>query len=29
LTQDLLTYSKQREPEMETCSPNGIVDELI
>jgi PAS domain S-box-containing protein len=29
LTQDLLTYSKQREPEIETCSPNGIVDELI
>ena len=28
LTQDLLTYSKQREPEMETCSPNGIVEEL-
>jgi len=29
LTQDLLTYSKQREPEMEICSPNGIVEELI
>ena len=28
LTQDLLTYSKQREPEMETCSPNWIVEEL-
>jgi PAS domain S-box-containing protein len=29
LTQDLLTYSKQREPEMEACSPNGIAEELI
>jgi PAS domain S-box-containing protein len=29
LTQDLLTYSKQREPEIEICSPNGIVEELI
>ena len=28
LTQDLLTYSKQREPEMETCSPNEIVEEI-
>lgn len=28
LTQDLLTYSKQREPEMENCSPNGIVEEV-
>jgi PAS domain S-box-containing protein len=28
LTQDLLTYSKQREPEMQNCSPNGIVEEL-
>ncbi len=28
LTQDLLTYSKQREPEMEICSPNDIVEEL-
>jgi len=29
LTQDLLTYSKQREPEFETCVPNDIVNELI
>ncbi|MCM2286345.1 MAG: response regulator [Desulfobacula sp.] len=29
LTQDLLTYSKQREPEMETCSPHDIINELM
>ncbi|MFH2059531.1 MAG: response regulator [Pseudomonadota bacterium] len=29
LTQDLLSYSKNREPEMELCSPNEIVDELV
>jgi len=29
LTQDLLTYSKQREPEMENCSPNEIILELM
>ena len=29
LTQDLLTYSKQREPEMENCSPHDIVNELV
>ncbi len=29
LTQDLLTYSKQREPEFEICSPNDIVNEVI
>ena len=29
LTQDLLTYSKQREPEMENCSPNAIILELM
>ena len=29
LTQDLLTYSKQREPEFESCSPNDIVNEVI
>jgi len=29
LTQDLLTYSKQREPEMENCSPNDIIIELV
>jgi len=29
LTQDLLTYSKQREPEFENCVPNDIVNELI
>jgi two-component system, NtrC family, sensor kinase len=28
LTQDLLTYSKEREPEIEPCSPNEIVEEL-
>lgn len=29
LTQDLLTYSKQREPERLPCSPNAIVDEVV
>lgn len=29
LTQDLLTYSKQREPEIESCDPNGIVKDLV
>jgi PAS domain S-box-containing protein len=29
LTQDLLTYSKQREPEFEACAPNDIVEEVI
>jgi PAS domain S-box-containing protein len=29
LTQDLLTYSKQREPEMEACSPHDIINELV
>ncbi|MBU1342445.1 MAG: PAS domain S-box protein, partial [Proteobacteria bacterium] len=29
LTQDLLTYSKQREPEFENCVPNDIVNDLI
>lgn len=29
LTQDLLTYSKERKPEYEKCSPNGIVNELV
>ena len=29
LTQDLLTYSKQREPEFENCVPNDIVNEII
>lgn len=29
LTQDLLSYSKQREPELELCSPNDIADEVI
>ncbi len=29
LTQDLLTYSKQREPEMELCSPHDIINELV
>jgi len=29
LTQDLLTYSKQREPEFEECQPNEIVNEVI
>ena len=29
LTQDLLTYSKQREPEFEACVPNDIADDVI
>ncbi len=29
LTQDLLTYSKHREPEMESCSPHHIIRELV
>jgi len=29
LTQDLLTYSKQREPEFEKCLPNDIADDVI
>ena len=29
LTQDLLTYSKQREPAFELCLPNDIVDDVI
>ncbi|MCK5165384.1 MAG: response regulator [Desulfobacula sp.] len=29
LTRDLLTYSKQREPEFEDCQPNDIVNEVI
>ncbi|WP_022668925.1 ATP-binding response regulator [Desulfospira joergensenii] len=29
LTQDLLTYSKEREPEFEPCDPNEIVEEII
>ena len=29
LTQDLLSYSKQREPEFEECLPNDIVNEVI
>ncbi|NOX35778.1 MAG: response regulator [Deltaproteobacteria bacterium] len=29
LTQDLLTYSKQREPEFEPCNPNDIVGEAV
>ncbi|MCP4022710.1 MAG: response regulator [Desulfobacteraceae bacterium] len=29
LTQDLLTYSKEREPEYESCSPNEIIKEVI
>jgi len=29
LTQDLLTYSKQREPESEPCLPNDIADDVI
>jgi len=28
LVLDLLTYSKEREPEYETCSPNAIVDDV-
>ncbi len=29
LTQDLLTYSKEREPEFEPCSPAEIVDDVV
>jgi two-component system NtrC family sensor kinase len=29
LTQDLLTYSKEREPEIEPCFPNEIVDDVV
>lgn len=29
LTQDLLTYSKEREPEIEPCLPNEIVEDVI
>ncbi|MBT7630514.1 MAG: PAS domain S-box protein, partial [Desulfobacula sp.] len=29
LTQDLLTYSKQREPEFEVCMPNDIAADVI
>jgi len=29
LTQDLLTYSKERLPEVEPCSPNEIVEDVI
>lgn len=29
LTQDLLTYSKNREPELALCNPNTIVKELV
>ncbi len=29
LTQDLLTYSKEREPEFEPCFPNEIVEDVI
>jgi two-component system NtrC family sensor kinase len=29
LTQDLLTYSKERKPEYEMCSPNDIVKDLV
>jgi PAS domain S-box-containing protein len=29
LTQDMLTYSKQREPEFEACDPNEIVTEVV
>ncbi|CCK80555.1 ATP-binding response regulator [Desulfobacula toluolica] len=29
LTQDLLTYSKQREPEFEVCDPNAIANDVI
>lgn len=29
LTQDLLTYSKQREPEFEACDPNEIASEVL
>ncbi|MBU1195939.1 MAG: response regulator [Proteobacteria bacterium] len=29
LTQDLLTYSKNREPEFQVCEPNKIVEDVI
>ncbi|MEE4365314.1 MAG: response regulator [Desulfotignum sp.] len=29
LTQDMLTYSKERKPETEPCFPNEIVDEVV
>jgi len=29
LTQDLLTYSKEREPEFEPCSPNEILQDVV
>lgn len=29
LTQDLLTYSKERQPEFEFCRPNEIVEDVI
>ncbi len=29
LTQDLLTYSKQREPEIAPCSPNEVVQDVV
>ncbi len=29
LTQDLLTYSKEREPEFQPCSPAEIVDDVV
>ncbi|WDP92900.1 MAG: response regulator [Desulfobacter sp.] len=29
LTQDLLTYSKEREPEFEPCFPNEIVQDVV
>lgn len=29
LTQDLLTYSKNREPEFQICEPNKIVEDVI
>ena len=29
LTKDLLTYSKQREPEFEVCDPNEITEDVI
>ena len=29
LTQDLLTYSKQREPEFELCDPNDVANDVI
>lgn len=29
LIQDLLTYSKQREPELKSCAPNDIVKEVV